>query len=93
MVYTTATAIPTILCVACAVCVPLYALSAVLCTSCILYQDAGTYDAGIATAVVTQSGYCKDTYAVILLLLLHELLVVCTIPAASNGYVVTTTCR
>ena len=55
-------------------------LSALLCSTSLLSYDSGTYDAGITTAVLSTSTYDPDAYSLLVVVLVHELLVLCIAP-------------
>ena len=52
-------------------------LSSCTSSTTLLVMDAGTYDAGISCAITTASSVDTEYYTILLLLLMHELLVLC----------------
>ena len=56
------------------------------CTSSgnLLVMDAGTYDAGISCAASSASSLDMEYYSLLMLLLMHELLVLCIVPTVCS---------
>ena len=52
----------------------------VVSTHSVLAYDAGSYDAGISTSNTSSTSWCRDSYAVVLMLLAHEVVAICVIP-------------
>jgi hypothetical protein len=69
------------------VCLAATMLSTTLSTSCMLHQDGGSYDAGIATSSTTSTSYCRDSYSILLVLLSHEVLLVCGVPQVPGVHI------
>ena len=55
-----------------------FMVSTTLGPTLVLAYDGGTYDAGISATSTSSHVYDRDSYTVLLLVLVHELLVVCT---------------
>jgi len=74
------THMPILICIACMVAATVSTPQTLISTHVLVHQEAGTYDAGISTSTTSATSYCRDTHSVLLVLLVHDVLVVCIIP-------------